>query len=54
MSARSGRILGDIMMGTMEGYTPARYGLMKSNDYGRLQRSIALQVKPLTARTRTT
>ena len=54
MSARLGRTLGDIMMGTMEGFTLAKYGLMESNDYGRLQRSIALQVKPLIARTRTT
>ena len=53
MSADLGGSLGDIVMGTMEGFTPAKYGLMESKNSGRLQRSIALQVEPLTARTRT-
>ena len=54
MLAGLGGSLGDIVMATTEGFTPAKYGEMESNDNGRLQRSITLQVEPLTARTRTT
>ena len=47
MSAGLGGNLGDIVIGTTEGFTSAKYGLLEN-------RSIALQVEPLTPRTRTT